>query len=232
MRRVGELALTVLLCAAGVTQAAEPIRIARSGSLVSIETKAPMPFVRLLGQIAQSTGVAIVVRGDPGTARPVSLAFQRLDRAILALATGHDTALRFAAPESSAAEPRLVAVWVLVRGTRPVSAASLARKAGLGELVAAGAASVPALARILTSHPDPATRERAARALTQVDGSAAATALRRGLHDHDPTVRLRAAQGLARSGVPDALPRLKAALALERDGDVKAVLERLLAPLS
>lgn len=232
MRLVGGLALTVLVCTVGVSQAAEPVRIAWDGSRISIETKAPMPFVRLLGQIAQSTGVAIVVRGDPGTARPVSLAFQRLDRAVLAVATGHDTALRFAAPESSAGGPRLVAVWVLVRGSRSVSASSPARNAGFGELVAAGAAGVPALARMLTSHPDPATRERAARALAQVGGSTAASALRRGLRDHDPTVRLRAAQSLARSGTPDALPRLKAALALERDGDVKAVLERLLARLS
>jgi HEAT repeat protein len=102
----------------------------------------------------------------------------------------------------------------------------------MGELVAAGPAGVPALARMLTSHPDPATRERAARALAQAGGSTAASALRRGLRDRDPAVRLRAAQGLARGGTKDALARLKSAAALEHDASVKAVLERLLTPLS
>jgi hypothetical protein len=232
VRLVGGLAASVLACTVGALQAAEPIRLAWDGSRISIQTEAPMPLAQLLGQMAQSTGITIAVHGDPGTVRPISLAPQRLDHALLALAAGHDTALRFATTGSSAAEPRLVAAWVVVRQSRPLTAPTPARKVKLGELVAAGAAGVPALARVLTSHPDPATRERAARGLAQVGGSTALSALRQGLHDRDPTVRLRAAQGLARSGTRDALARLKAATALERDASVKAVLERLMAPLS
>lgn len=228
MRPVTGLVCLLLACAAGAPQAAEPARIVWNGWRITVETGASMPLVEILERIARETGVAVQVEGDPGLTPPIRLVQQPLDKALLAVTLGHDTVFRFASPATAAGEPRLHAAWIMARHRRLPVAPRPARGASLGELAAAGEQGLPRLARMLASHPDVATRERAARALLQIGSHAAALALSEGLHDPDPTVRLRAAQGLARIKGQAASPRLQAALALERDPSVRALLQRLL----
>jgi hypothetical protein len=74
---------------------------------------------------------------------------------------------------------------------------------------------VRTMAEILTSHPDPAERSRAARELGRTGGDTTIAALAQALRDPSKEVRAAAAAALASAG-PPALGVLEAALA---DGD-------------
>ena len=85
--------------------------------------------------------------------------------------------------------------------------------------------AAPKLQSIFENAPDPKTKERALEGLAYLGAPASAPLFIKALGSDDKLTRTSAAEGLARTADPKALPELEKSIAVERDAQAKLALE-------
>jgi hypothetical protein len=212
---------------------------------LSVEVGA-MPVLAVLEEIGRATGAEVTGRGELGSTTPQSFEALPLEAALRRLVGANGIVVLYQPGAEPGAEARVAAIRVYEtalesreaqapeRGAAGQRAAAppgdaRARASRVRELVQAGDdQAVGELQQILTSGGDARERRPIVDALVTIGTPRAAEALTAALRDQEPEIRSQAAQGVWSITGAGSADVLQDALAVERDPDVRRVLERLL----
>ncbi|MEZ5825260.1 MAG: HEAT repeat domain-containing protein [Geminicoccaceae bacterium] len=236
----GMIAIVLALAPLHVPEAAE---IGWDGVHLSIRD-ADGPVVSLLEDIALTLGAGLVIRGELGDVRQTSLAAGEPGAIIRELVRPHSLIVRY---DGETGLPRQIVVRESPGGSTDYGTAAAvashpvpqlvnhpavddeAFKTRLRDLaVEGGPAAAREIARMSSGPARPEMRRLAIVALTRIGGNEALSALRDGLRDSHPRIRLQAARGLVRLLDGGATGDLAAALRTEPDQTVAEAMQRLI----
>ncbi len=191
----------------------------------------------VLKQISARAGFELRTKGQLGHVTATFTAVS-LEDGLRRLVQAHELMLVYAAGESNRARGNLLEVQVFAAssvtirpGFNPGSSATLAE---INQLSRArdDARTLPRLAELLGSAPDAVVRARAAWALGNLGGAAAAVTLEHALSDPAPDVRVQAAYALGRVQGAPVIPALASLLLKDSDVRVRRAAAHTLGVLS